>query len=342
MKKIGVVLGGMSTEHDVSIISGTSVINNLSKEKYKIYPIYIDQNGIWYEYLYNVNKSQFIHSIDKIKIIENVFSYLKNLDVIFPVLHGKYGEDGSIQGIFEIINVPYVGCKILASSLGMDKVYSKIIFDRAGIKQSKYCYLKKIKNEYIYVNKDLSEIKLKLVDISKKIEENFAYPIFIKPSNGGSSIGINKVNNKIELKEAIEYASRYDEKIIVEEEIRGREIECAILGNEDPVASKPGEIIPGEEFYSYNAKYKNSESKIIIPAQIGMTEEIQKLAIKAFKAIDGRGLARVDFFVTKDDIYINEINTIPGFTNISMYAKLWKEAGIEYEQLLDKLIELAM
>ena len=341
--KIGIIFGGMSTEHDVSIVSGTSVINNLDKNKYEISPIYIDEDGIWYST--NINKIYKIgEKLDNLNKIENQIEYLKELDVVFPVLHGLYGEDGTIQGFLELLKIPYVGCKVLSSSVGMDKVYSKIIFDKAEIKQAKYEYIRKNKSNYIYVSNNFEEKECSLEEVSKIIEENINYPMFIKPSNSGSSVGINKAKNIDELKKYIQYASKYDNKILIEENIIGREVECAVLGNENVKASCVGEIKPAEEFYSFDAKYKNAESKLIIPANLNneVSEKIKKAAIKAFKAIDGKGLARVDFFVNGKDLYINEINTMPGFTTISMYPKLWENTGIKYSELLDNLIELSI
>ena len=245
-----------------------------------------------------------------------------------------------------MFNIPYVGCGILASSVGMDKAYTKIIFDKANIKQAEYEYIRKYKENYIYVDKEFNEIILSLEEVSKLINKNLEYPMFVKPSNSGSSVGINKAHNLEELKKSIEYAAEFDKKILIEQGIVGKEIECAVLGNEDVISSCVGEIKPAEEFYSYDAKYKNSESKIIIPADIPkeMSNEIRKLAIKAFKAIDGKGLARVDFFANEktEEIFINEINTLPGFTQISMYPKLFENVGISYSKLLDTLIKLAM
>lgn len=348
--KVGVVFGGVSSEHDVSKVSGTSVISNLNKEKYDILPLYIDKKGNWYIYEKNINEIQILDidsDISKdIKPISNIETTLKSLDVIFPVLHGLGGEDGSIQGMFELFNVPYVGCGILASSVGMDKAYTKIIFEKAGIKQAKYEYIRKFNNNYIYVDKEFNEEILSIDEVSQKINNNLKYPMFIKPSNSGSSVGINKANNIEELKNAIEYASRFDKKILIEEGIIGKEVECAVLGNEEVISSCVGEIKPAEEFYTFDAKYKNQESKVLIPADISKetSDEIRKLAIKAFKAIDGKGLSRVDFFANeeKNEIYINEINTLPGFTTISMYPKLFEQVGIKYIDLLDKLINLAL
>jgi len=347
--KLGVIFGGMSTEHDVSIVSGTSVIKKLNKEKYDIYPIYISKDGVWNKYLKNIKE------IDVLKIgniptelekIEDIFKFLKTFDVVFPVLHGKYGEDGSIQGLFELINVPYVGCNIISSSIGMDKAYTKVIFEKAKISQAKYVYIRKYEDNYIYIDENFNESVFELGEVAKKIENKINYPMFIKPSNSGSSVGINKAENREELKKHIEYAGKFDRKILIEENITGREVECAVLGNEEVIASCVGEVLSAEDFYTFDAKYKNVKSLTQIPANIEKEkqDEIKKLAVKAFKAIDGKGLSRVDFFIEKNTnkIYINEINTLPGFTGISMYPKLFEAEGISYSELLDKLIDLAM
>lgn len=346
--KLGVIFGGISTEHDVSIVSGTSVIENLDKEKYEIYPIYISKDGKWFKYIKSINDIKTLEinqEIKEIQKIEDVIGYLSKMDVIFPVLHGLGGEDGSIQGIFELIKVPFVGCGILSSSVGMDKVYSKVVFEKAKINQAKYEYIRKYDENYIYIDKEFNEKICDIEEICNLVEQNLKYPMFIKPSNSGSSVGINKAKTRNELKKAIEYAIKFDKKVLIEEGINGRELECAVLGNEDVIASCVGEILPAEEFYSYDAKYTNAESKTEIPAKLDGTiqNEIRKQAIKAFKAIDGKGLSRVDFFLENETnkIYINEINTLPGFTKISMYPKLFEHEGIKYKDLLDKLIKLA-
>ena len=347
--KLGVIFGGMSTEHDVSVVSGTSVIKNLNKEKYEIYPIYISKKGIWYKYLKNTNEIDILQigeSPKEIEKIEDIFTYLKNIDVIFPVLHGKYGEDGSIQGLLELLNVPYVGCGVVSSSVGMDKAYTKVIFEKAKIPQAKYVYIRKNEDKYIYIDEEFNESIFELDKLCKKVEERLKYPVFIKPSNSGSSVGINKAKDNNELKKYIEYAAEFDNKVLIEENINGREVECAVLGNEEVIASCVGEVLSAEDFYTFDAKYKNVKSLTQIPANIEeeKQEEIKRLAIKAFKAIDGKGLSRVDFFIEKNTgkVYINEINTLPGFTQISMYPKLFENEGISYKELLDKLIELAM
>lgn len=328
--KLGIIYGGLSTEHEVSINSAKSIIDNIDKDKYEIYKIYIDKKGNWYK---EDNK------------IDNVFDYLRNLDVIFPVLHGLYGEDGTIEGLFELLGVPYVGCNVLSSSICMDKIYTKMILDKIGIDNAKYIYLKKVKDKYIYINNTFEEKELSLEEISLLVEDSLSFPVFVKPSRSGSSIGINKAHNKEELIKYIKYASGFDSKILIEENIIGRELECAILGNVLVEASPIGEILPKGEFYSYNAKYID-DSETLIPNDIDkiVYDKIRSIAVKAYKALDCRGLSRVDFFLEKDTnrIILNEINTMPGFTTISMYPKLWESIGISYKELLDKLINLAL
>ena len=331
MIKLGVIYGGVSTEHDVSEMSAKSVIDNLNKEKYEIHEIYINKYGKWYEV-----------KDEEVEEIYNIIWTLKELDVVFPVLHGLGGEDGTIQGMLEMMQVPYVGCGVLASSVGMDKAYTKIIFDKAGIPQAPYIYIRKKDNEYVIIDENFDEEEFEL----EKITEKLQFPMFVKPSNSGSSVGVKKATNKEELKMAVENAGQYDKKILVEQGIDAKEVECAILDGKELQASTVGEIMSAEDYYSFDAKYNIPESKTVIPAKI--TEEqieiVRKLALKAFKAIDGNGLARVDFFVENktNKIYINEINTMPGFTKISMYPKLFDAVGIKYSELLDKLIENAL
>ena len=346
--KLAVIFGGVSTEHDVSIVSGTSIIKNLDKEKYDITPIYIDIDGTWYKYKKNIREIDILkigEKITEIEKIDNIINLLKSQDVIFPVLHGLYGEDGTIQGLFELLKIPYVGCGVLASSVCMDKVYTKVILDKAGIKQAKSEYVRKYNDKYIYVDKDFNETIYTLDKVCEIVEDTLKYPMFIKPSRSGSSVGVNKANTREELKNVVEFASKYDKKILIEQGIFGHEVECAVLGNEDAVASSVGEIKSADEFYDFDSKYINSESKTLIPAEIPeeKIEEIRKLAVKAFKAVDGKGLSRVDFFVENEtgSVILNELNTMPGFTNISMYPKLFEHAGIKYSELLDKLIEYA-
>lgn len=343
--KIGVIFGGVSTEHEVSIVSGTSVIRNLNKEKYEVYPIYINKQGEWFEYKESSKEFKVGDEIIGTNKIDNICKYLKKLDVIFPVLHGLGGEDGSIQGLLELLNLPYVGARILGSSICMDKVYAKLVFEKANILQADYVYIRKNNDKYIYVEKDFTEKNYSLQEITEKILSKIKLPVFIKPSNSGSSVGVNKAENAQELMSAIDYASKFDNKILIEEELIGREIECAVLGNEEPQASCLGEVLAADKFYSFDAKYQNQESKTVMPADLPdqLAKEVRKIAKKAYKATDCKGLARVDFFVDdkNNKIYINEINTIPGFTQISMYPKLWEKTGLPYGKLLDKLIELA-
>lgn len=331
MIKLGIIYGGISTEHDVSIMSAKSILENLNKEKYEIHEIYINEYRKWFE-IQNGEKEE----------IYNLIWTLKELDVVFPILHGIGGEDGTIQGMLEMLKVPYVGCGVLASAVGMDKVYSKMIFKEVGIQQTKYIVIY-YKNDKYYIRENGIDEELKF----EKIIEKLKFPMFVKPSNSGSSVGVKKANDVNELKLAIENASKYDRKIIIEEGIKGKEVECAILedGN-NIIASTVGEIKSAEEFYSFDAKYNIPNSQTIIPAKIekNLIEEIQKNAIKAFKSIDGRGLARVDFFIEEgtNNIYINEINTMPGFTKISMYPKLFESDKISYSELLDILINYAI
>ena len=335
MIKLGVIFGGMSTENEVSVKSATSVMNNLDKKKYEVFPIYIDKEGNWSEYEGN-------------KPIENIIKYLKNMDVIFPVLHGLYGEDGTIQGMLELLKIPYVGCGIIASSVGMDKAYTKIIFEKANINQTKHIYIKDFDGIVLtYVEDDLDENKIKLDEIISIVEKKLKYPLFIKPCNSGSSVGVNKAENNEDLKEGILEAFKYDSKVIIEQEIKGKEVECAVIGNSQigVESSRVGEILSADDFYTFDAKYENRNSRTVIPASITdeQQEEIRNLAKKAFKALDGNGLSRVDFFVEEGTgkVYLNEINTMPGFTNISMYPKLMEDFGYSYSSLLDKLIEIA-
>lgn len=343
--KLGVIFGGTSTEHEVSIVSGTSVIKNLNKEKYEIYPIYINKNGEWFKYTYQNQEFKVGDEIIGKEKIENICEYLKKLDKVFPVLHGLEGEDGTIQGLLELLKIPYVGTRVLGSSICMDKAYTKLIFEKAEIPQAEYVYIRKNVDDYIFIEKDFTEEKCDIYELIQKITEKIEFPMFIKPSNSGSSVGINRANNALELAKAIEYASNYDNKILIEEKINGREIECAVLGNEEVEASCLGEILAAEEFYTFSAKYQNQESKTVMPADLpeNLSNEVRNLAKKAYKAADCKGLSRVDFFVDdkNNKIYINEINTMPGFTQISMYPKLWEKSGMKYTELLDKLISLA-
>lgn len=344
---VAVIFGGKSGEHEVSLMSATNVINAMDKNKYDIHMIGITRKGQWMLYQGPVENLQdssweaIARGLDNHQLIDLVLgsmleeNHKSKIDVIFPVLHGPNGEDGTIQGFFEMLDIPYVGCGVIGSALGMDKAISKQLFIDAGLKTAAYDI------SYKY------EIQDKLQAVIERIEAKFAYPVFVKPVNMGSSVGITKAHDRQELEKGLQEAAKYDRKILVEEFINGREIECAVLGNNYPEATGAGEIIPSKEFYDYEAKYfDDGKSTLIIPAKLSEAEEkaIREAAIKAFKALDCCGLARVDFFLEKNtgEVYINEINTIPGFTRISMYPKLWETAGLSYGKLIDRLIELAL
>ena len=341
MKKVAVIFGGMSSEHDVSIMSGKSVLKNIDKQKYNVIPIYIDKSGIWYSYDVNLDFNE-----EKLNKISNIFEYLKQFDVAFPVLHGLYGEDGTIQGLLKMLNIPFVGCDVLSSSISMDKVYTKIAFEKADLLQTKYIYVKKEKDNLILFDKKFNSNSTSIDNIVKYVENKLEYPVFVKPSNSGSSVGINKAVDKLSLKDAINVALKYDNKILIEEGIIGRELECAVYeDNGEIIVSCVGEIITSNNFYDYDTKYVDNTAKLEIPAKISSeTEnEIREISKKTFRVVDGRNIARVDFFLDKDNkIYINEINTMPGFTSISMYPKLFEHSGIKYTDLLSKLIEATM
>ena len=351
-KKINVclVFGGKSGEHEVSLQSAKSIYEMLDKDKYNVYLVGIDKQGHWLlgnasNYLLNANNPKLI-ALNKATgslitpvnetesselILTKTGEKIGKIDVFFPVIHGTYGEDGSLQGMFEMLDAAYVGAGVLGSALGMDKDIAKKLFKSAGINTAKHLSFRKYEKEE---------------GIVKEVLKNFSFPVFIKPANMGSSVGINKSHDLIELKAAIKDAFKYDTKIMVEEFIKGREIECSVLGNDHPIASTPGEIIPHHEFYSYDAKYIDENGAgLKIPADLPkeLIEKIKEMAVKSFLALECYGMARVDFFLTAEGkIYLNEINTIPGFTKISMYPKLWENSGITYKELLDKLIELAI
>lgn len=337
-KKIGLVFGGQSGEHEVSCVSAYNVLLNIDKDNYDVIPIGISKDGIWHIYngdYKNIENGDWKEDKDNLQSNIDPFNDLETVDLFFPVLHGPMGEDGTIQGVFEILNKPYVGCGVLASSAGMDKIISKIVFESIGIPTCKYETILK------------SDFKDNPEETVKKIKDTLGYPVFIKPANMGSSVGITKAHNQEELKEALELAFKYDRRVIAEEAINGKEIECAILEEDGKIqASNPGEIIPSKEFYDYEAKY-NSEGKSVsvIPAQIPqeITDKVRDYAVKAFAALDGSGLSRVDFFYVPEsgEVLINEINTLPGFTPISMYSMMWENDGIAYKDLIERLINTA-
>lgn len=341
-QKLMVICGGQSSEHLVSRMSCTSVMNNLNKDKYDIILVGIDKDGIWYELNQNQADLANDHWLSGSQPIKSIFTLLKQQDVVLPVLHGAYGEDGTIQGLFELAGVPYVGCRVLGSSVSMDKIYTKKILETAHIPQVKSIYVKKrYDGQLVVVDKEFNESK----DINKAVKEQLGFPCFIKASRSGSSVGCYKCNSEDELMTKLEDASRYDSHIVVEECIDCIELECAVLGNDDVVASRVGQIMPHGEFYTFESKYEDEESKTCIPAKVDqdIQDRIRQLAVKVFKAVDGHGLSRVDFFLDRKSqkIYLNEINTMPGFTKISMYPQLMADFGISYSELLDKLIELA-
>ncbi len=347
--KVAIIFGGRSAEHEVSLQSAKNVIESLDRKKYDPVLIGIDRDGRWF---LNENSMQLLNA-DNPKLIQlnqgenevaltptGKSSQLVNLgkqkpvstiDVIFPVLHGPYGEDGTIQGLAKLANIPCVGAGILGSAVGMDKDVMKRLMRDAGIPNARFIVLNHAnKKDYPYT----------------RIRSELGSPVFVKPVNLGSSVGISKAKDEETYDQAIEEAFRYDLKVLVEEEIKGREIECAVLGNELPMASALGEIIPREEFYSYSAKYINEHGALLeIPASIpeNIKKKMQEMAVKTFRILECSGMARVDMFLSPDaTIYVNEINTIPGFTEISMYPKLWEYSGVSYKELIDRLISLAI
>lgn len=336
-KKIAILFGGQSTEHEVSRVSATSVLRNIDLKKYEVYPIGITKDGKWFEYKGSYDniengqweKDEFYKVPEGHKILFN-----KEVDVVLPILHGLYGEDGTIQGLCKLLDIPCGGPGVLSSALCMDKVYTKYVLENFGVKQADYVVVKK--HEY-------SEEKEQIL---KRIEDKLGYAVFIKPSNSGSSVGISKAHNREELVQGLEEALKFDRKVLVEEAINAREIEVAVLGNDKPKAAIPGEIIPANEFYDFEAKYSNVESKLMIPASLNdeKLEMIKNEAIKIYQILDCAGLSRVDFLVDRNsgEFYLNEINTLPGFTQISMYPKMWEASGKKYSELIDNLIELAI
>jgi D-alanine-D-alanine ligase len=346
--RVGVIFGGRSVEHEVSLVSAASVINALDKEKYEVIPIGIASTGQWLSSSETLRLLKEKQSIDleqeqllipdprkQSLVAINDGGVGKALDVIFPVVHGRFGEDGTLQGLLELANLPYVGPGVLGSAVGMDKVIQKELLIRANIPTAPSIWF------------TTEEFETRRNKIIAGIEQKLNYPLFVKPSNSGSSIGINKAHNRKELIAFIKAAAQYDRKILVEQGINNaREIECGVLGNDQPIASLPGEIVPSNEFYDYDAKYVDGKSNAIVPAKLpdAIVKKIQQYALRAFRVLDCAGMARVDFLVTKktNRVFLSEINTIPGFTSISMYPKLWQASGLPYSLLLDKLIQLAL
>lgn len=354
--RIAVLFGGRSGEHEISLLSARTVLSTLNREKYDITEIGITHDGAWL--IGEGILDKFSQGSDTLSIRDfnpamispdptrrglyvlrntqhgEILERLSEIDLVFPVLHGTFGEDGTIQGLFEMAEVAYVGSGVLGSSVGMDKGLFRDVMRANGIPQV---------DTLVVLRK---EIERALDDVVNRAEMMAPYPLFTKPANLGSSVGISKCMNRSDLMEGLMDAARYDRRILVERGVKAREIEVSVLGNDDPIASVPGEIIPSAEFYSYDAKYVDGRSQSIIPAPISfeLSEQVRELAVKAFLATDCAGLARADFLLDRDtgELFLNEINTIPGFTQISMYPKLWEASGLPISALVDRLIELAL
>ena len=347
--RVGILFGGKSAEHEVSLQSAKNIVEAIDKDKYEVVLIGIDKNGQWYlneasRFLLHAENPRLIalnKSNEHVALIpKNSENQLVNLsshqslgpiDVVFPILHGPFGEDGTIQGLLKLFNIPFVGAGVLGSAVGMDKDVMKRLLRDAGIPTPSFLVFHKAAAVEIEFD---------------QVKQQLGLPFFVRPANLGSSVGIHKVKDESQFKQAIMDAFQYDTKILIEQFIKGREIECSVLGNENPIVSIPGEIIPQHEFYSYEAKYIDEKGAILeIPAKLSseITKQIQDIALKTYKALCCEGMARVDFFLRNDkEIFVSEINTIPGFTKISMYPKLWEASGIPYKELVDRLIQLAM
>lgn len=350
MKTVLVIFGGVSSEHDVSLLSASAVIQNIPTESYSVLTVGITKDGRWLEYTGDPqnlpdgkwladeeNLTPALLSPDRethgILVLRSGGVVAKHVDVVFPVLHGKNGEDGTIQGLLELAGIPYVGCGVLASAMGMDKQVSNIIADTYGIPQAKW----RAFTQEAY--------RADAMQLLTEAAEYLQYPIFVKPANAGSSVGVSKAKSRSELQQGVENAFLHDDKVVLEECIVGIEVECAVLGNDDPIASVVGEIAPSNEFYDFDAKYVDNKSGLHIPARIPAQAqaEIQKQACKVYTALGCSGLTRVDFFALADGTArFNEVNTIPGFTLISMYPKLFAAQGIAFPDLLDRLFCLAL
>lgn len=351
-KKVAVIFGGRSGEHDISLRSAASIMEALEVKGYEVMPVGITRDGTWiaggdpWQALQDKRRPhgcyQATINIDPLNpgfLLwaengdgPNRFNF-EAVDVIFPVLHGPFGEDGTVQGVLEMAGLPYVGAGVLASTVGMDKVLMKEVFAQNGLPVGNFLHFK---------SSNWAKAKESLMNqVAQKID----FPCFVKPANLGSSVGITKAYDRTQLNDGVEEALEYDEKVLVEANLSGKEIECSVLGDLEPKASVPGEIVPSNDFYDYHAKYIDDRSELIIPADLtdDQTERIKDLSVRAFQAIDCSGMARVDFFVDpySNEIYINEINTIPGFTSISMYPKLWEASGITFNDLVEQLLEIA-
>lgn len=346
--RVAVIFGGASSEHGVSLLSATNVIQNIPKQKYEVICIGITKKGRWLYFPgdvseiatgaweYNPDCTAAIMSPDPIHkgiiTIENGEASVKKVDVVFPVLHGRNGEDGRLQGLLELAKLPYVGCGTLGSAICMDKSMTHTVLDYNGIRTARWAMINQ---------RDLSRLDEKCTAIA----ETLGFPLFVKPANAGSSIGINKAVDEESLKEAVKIAFSHDSKVVIEEFIEGQELEVAVFGYDNPFASYVGEIRPSADFYDYDAKYVTGTSQLLIPAEIPekASDTIRETAVAAYKALCCKGLSRVDFFLTKEgEVLVNEINTLPGFTNISMYPKLMEHLGMQPEYLIDKLIEQAI
>ena len=345
-QKVLVLFGGQSTEHEISCISAATIIRCINRDRYDVLLIGITREGRWLlvddvaqieDGSWRDSRKTAVLSPDAVThgiiVIENDSARTAHIDICFPVLHGLYGEDGTVQGLLELACIPYVGCGVLASAVSMDKLYTKIIADSCGVCQARYVAVHDI---------DCEEYE----DVADRVEAALAYPVFVKPANAGSSYGVSCAKDRAELLSSIAAAAKVDKEILFEETIRGRELECAVLGNANPVASGVGEILAADVFYSYEAKYNNADSRTIVDPELpeGQAEEIRKAAVEIYKALDCAGLSRVDFFLTEDgdEVVFNEINTLPGFTAISMYPMLWEARGIDKKELIQKLIDLGM
>ena len=346
--RVLLLFGGRSAEHEVSVVSARSVYAAIDRERYDVVLAGIDQQGRWY---FGGKNNESLLSTTTVVPDKQVPARLSTagtslvsedgddlpdseFDVVFPLLHGPYGEDGTVQGLLELAGLAYVGAGVAASAVGMDKALARAIFAASGLPQTQYSVIAR------------SDWRRAQVPVLERLEGEYDYPLFVKPANLGSSVGISKVHDRQELQAGLELASQYDTKLIVERSVENaRELECAVLGNEYPKASGIGEIIPGAEFYDYTTKYIDDQSELVIPAELEKSESeaIQELAMRTFKAIDCSGLARVDFFMRPDgSVLVNEINTMPGFTPISMYPKLWAAAGVAYGDLVDRLIQFGL
>lgn len=325
--KLGLIYGGVSTEHEVSISSYESIIKNIDKDKYEITSFYISKDGTWFT---------------DGKRTKDVFNSLKEMDCVFPILHGKNGEDGNIAGMLEIIGVSYVGCKTLSSAICMDKVITKKLLEKANISVAKYMFIKKLNDNFYWVQDNYDYVLLDKEILDLSVSTILNYPVVVKPSRSGSSVGVSVANDYLELENAINEASIYDEKILIEEFIDGKEFEVAVLGNNDLTVSNIGNIIPDEIVYSYNSKYKgNSKTVVLNTIEENLESKIKNIVLTTYKVLDCSGLARVDLFLIGNEVLVNEVNTMPGFTSISMYPKLMESINISYTDLIDRLISLS-